>query len=86
MLSQFFYYASGTTTVAAMVLSIRLIAEERVGVYARFVGYCKEHFGDDEKGRGEHAARRARRLMVYHLLEAQNVRNPVSMRNVWSIK
>lgn len=25
--------------------------EERVAVYARFVGYCKEHFGDDAKGR-----------------------------------
>lgn len=26
-------------------------AEERVGVYARFIAHCREHFGDDEKGR-----------------------------------
>ena len=26
-------------------------AEERIEVYARFIGYCKEHFGNDEKGR-----------------------------------
>ncbi len=35
--------------------------EERVGVYHRFTGYCKEHFGDDEKGRTK-----AMRFLPWH--------------------
>lgn len=37
-------------------------AEARVGIYRRFVGYLKEHFYDDEKGRG-----RAMRFLPWHL-------------------
>ncbi len=42
--------------------SIEPSAAERVAVYVEFVGYLREHFGDDERGR-----ERALRFLAWHL-------------------